>query len=85
MQTMPVIIAALQAAVIWNIVTWYFGIASCSSHALISGLVGTVIVSVGVQAINASGLLTVIFTLLLSPILDLIVAKILINLTAVLH
>jgi PiT family inorganic phosphate transporter len=79
--TMPVIIAAVQAAVIWNIITWYFGIPSSSSHALIGGLVGAVIVSVGVQAINTSGLLKVFLALLLSPILGLIVAYILMHLT----
>jgi PiT family inorganic phosphate transporter len=79
--TMPVIIAAVQAAVIWNIITWYFGIPSSSSHALIGGLVGAVIVSAGVQAINTRGLLKVFLALLLSPILGLIVAYILMHLT----
>ncbi|NCF66387.1 MAG: inorganic phosphate transporter [Chloroflexi bacterium] len=79
--TMPVVIAAVQASVIWNIVTWYFGIPSSSSHALIGGLVGAVIVSAGVQAINASGLLKVVLALLFSPILGLIVAYILMHIT----
>jgi PiT family inorganic phosphate transporter len=79
--TMPVVIAAVQASVIWNIVTWYFGIPSSSSHALIGGLVGAVMVSAGVQAINASGLLKVVLALLFSPILGLIVAYILMHIT----
>ena len=53
--TMPVVIAAVQAAIVWNIITWYFGIPSSSSHALIGGLVGAVIVSAGIQVINSDG------------------------------
>jgi PiT family inorganic phosphate transporter len=64
-----------------DIVTWYFGIPSSSSHALIGGLVGAVMVSAGVQAINASGLLKVVLALLFSPILGLIVAYILMHIT----
>ena len=39
-QTIPVVLAALSSAVLWNLLTWYFGIPSSSSHALIGGLVG---------------------------------------------
>ncbi len=79
--TMPVVIASVQAAIIWNIITWYFGIPSSSSHALIGGLVGAVVVSAGVQAINSAGLLRVFLVLLFSPILGLIVGYILMHLT----
>ena len=79
--TMTVLNAALLAAVIWNLVTWWFGIPSSSSHALIGGLVGAVIVSAGVQAINPAGLIKVTTALLLSPILGIVVGYLLMQLT----
>src|SRR3989304_1978899 len=45
--TFDALIACLMGAVIWNLITWFFGIPSSSSHALIGGLVGSVFVSVG--------------------------------------
>jgi PiT family inorganic phosphate transporter len=71
---MWVLVAALFAAIFWNLFTWYFGIPSSSSHALIGGLVGAVIVSVGFNAIEVSGLIKVAIALFASPILGLIVA-----------
>ncbi|MEA3336675.1 MAG: inorganic phosphate transporter [Chloroflexota bacterium] len=50
--TVTVILAALLSAIIWNILTWYFGIPSSSSHALIGGIVGAVLVFSGPQVIN---------------------------------
>jgi len=79
--TMTVLIASLLSAVIWNLVTWWFGIPSSSSHALIGGLVGAVIVSAGVQAINPAGLIKVTTALLLSPILGIVVGYLLMQLT----
>ena len=79
--TMTVLNAALLAAVVWNLVTWWFGIPSSSSHALIGGLVGAVIVSAGVQAINPAGLIKVTTALLLSPILGIVVGYLLMQIT----
>ena len=79
--TMTVLNAALLASVFWNLVTWWFGIPSSSSHALIGGLVGAVIVSAGVQAINPAGLIKVTTALLLSPILGIVVGYLLMQLT----
>ncbi len=79
--TMAVVIAAMLAAVIWNIVTWYYGIPSSSSHALIGGLVGAVIVSAGVQAINVAGLAKVGAALIFSPILGIVVGYLLMHIT----
>lgn len=69
-----VILAALAGAVIWNIITWYFGIPSSSSHALIGSLVGAVIVSAGgVHSILWGGVLhKVVIPLFTSPILGFI-------------
>ena len=65
-----VILAALLAAIIWNLITWYFGIPSSSSHALIGGLLGaSMIFTMSTEAILWGGVLTkVVLPLLTSPI-----------------
>jgi PiT family inorganic phosphate transporter len=73
----PIIIAALLSAILWNLATWYFGIPSSSSHALIGGLVGAVAISIGAQAIQVSGILKVITALFISPVLGLVVGYLL--------
>ncbi|MBO7748800.1 inorganic phosphate transporter [Paenibacillus sp. MWE-103] len=62
-----VVVAALLGAIIWNLVTWWFGIPSSSSHALIGSLTGAVISSAGFGAINAGGFTDIIKALILSP------------------
>lgn len=73
--TESVIIAALLGAIIWNLITWYFGIPSSSSHALIGGLVGSAIVyKSSFLIINWSSLFfKVILWLILSPIIGFII------------
>ena len=66
--TLEILVACLTAAILWNLVTWFFGIPSSSSHALIGGLVGAVAVSVGVQAIQIQGLGKVLIALFVSPL-----------------
>jgi len=78
--TMAVIFAALLAAIVWNIVTWAFGIPSSSSHALVGGLIGAVSVDFGFAMIQMRGLLKVIIALFMSPILGLIVGHLLMRL-----
>jgi PiT family inorganic phosphate transporter len=73
MVTMPVVLSALVSAIIWNIFTWYFGIPSSSSHALIGGIIGAVIIGVGVDYIKVSGLIKIGLALFLSPVLGLFV------------
>jgi PiT family inorganic phosphate transporter len=64
-----IVAAALIGAIIWNLVTWRFGIPSSSSHALIGGLLGAVTVAVGTSAILVDGVIgKVIVPLVLSPI-----------------
>ncbi|MBL7065745.1 MAG: inorganic phosphate transporter [Anaerolineae bacterium] len=65
--TMAVVLAALLAAIVWNLITWFLGIPSSSSHALVGGLVGATLAGYGVDAVQLYGLLKVIATLLLSP------------------
>jgi inorganic phosphate transporter, PiT family len=79
--TMTVLNAALISAVVWNLITWWFGIPSSSSHALIGGLVGAIIVSAGVEALNPGGLIKVTVALFISPILGIIVGYLLMQLT----
>ncbi len=62
-----VLIAALAAAVLWNLLTWYLGIPSSSSHALIGGLLGGAVVSMGMEVVQARGLLAVLLALFISP------------------
>lgn len=74
---MTVVLAALIAAIIWNLVTWSFGIPSSSSHALIGGLSGAVVGAAGFASINYSGFINIIKALILSPIAALVVGYIL--------
>jgi PiT family inorganic phosphate transporter len=70
--TSAVIIAALTSAILWNLFTWYFGLPSSTSHALIGGLVGAVVVAAGFGTINPAGLQKVLIALFLSPLLGLV-------------
>ena len=79
--TQTVVVAALAAAVIWNLITWYFGLPSSSSHALIGGLLGAAIVAAGVGVVKLDGLMKVILALLLSPPLGLLTAFLFMRLT----
>ena len=67
-----VIIAALSGAIVWNLITWYFGWPSSTSHALIDGLIGAVAVAEGFATIQLAGLQKVLIALFLSPILGLV-------------
>jgi len=67
-----VILAALVSAIIWNLVTWYFGIPSSSSHALIGSIAGSAIAAAGFGILNYSGFIKIIQALLLSPIIALV-------------
>jgi len=70
--TLPVVYAALLAAILWNVITLKLGIPSSTSHALIGGMVGPVLAGYGSGAILVNGLLKVLLTLFLSPILGMI-------------
>jgi PiT family inorganic phosphate transporter len=68
---MLVVIVTLLAAIIWNLITWWYGIPSSSSHALIGSLVGAVIASAGLGAIHWDGFIEILEALVLSPIIAL--------------
>lgn len=63
-----IIIATLFAAIFWNLLTWYYGIPSSSSHTLIGALAGAVIAGAGMESVNFAGFGKIIMILLLSPI-----------------
>ncbi len=67
-----VIIAGLIGAIIWNLMTWWFGMPSSSSHALIGGMLGAIICGAGAVAVNWMGILEIVASLVLSPIVALI-------------
>jgi PiT family inorganic phosphate transporter len=70
-----VVFGALMGAIFWNALTWYFGLPSSSSHALIGGLVGAAVAKSGTDALIASGLLKIILFIVLSPLLGFILGS----------
>ncbi|OLS33623.1 inorganic phosphate transporter [Bacillus sp. MRMR6] len=68
-----VILAALIAAITWNLVTWYYGIPSSSSHAIIGSIAGAALAAEGFNALNYSGFTKIIKALLISPLLAFVV------------
>jgi inorganic phosphate transporter, PiT family len=64
-----VVFGALLGAITWNIITWYYGIPSSSSHALIGGISGAVIAKAGTSALVASGILKTVAFIFVSPLL----------------
>jgi PiT family inorganic phosphate transporter len=73
--TIAVVLAALLSASIWNLLTWFFGIPSSSSHALIGGIVGAVVVGTGFQSLKMEGLGLIAIALFLSPVLGYILGQ----------
>ncbi len=70
MVTLTLIFCALSAAVVWNLFTWWRGLPSSSSHALIGGLLGAAIVKAGVESVNLQGVMQkVIIPMFTSPAL----------------
>lgn len=67
-----VVFGALVGAISWNVITWYYGIPSSSSHALIGGLAGAAVSKGGVGTLVASGFLKTAIAIVLSPLLGLV-------------
>jgi PiT family inorganic phosphate transporter len=79
--TPPIVFAGLIGAIAWNLATWYFGLPSSSSHALIGGMVGAAFVAEGPGAVKGAGLIEkVIVPALVAPVLALVVAGLAISL-----
>ncbi len=75
-----VLLAALASAILWNLLTWYLGFPSSSSHALIGGLVGAVVMDAGWKVIQYGGLLKIFIALFTSPIIGLVIGYLLLKL-----
>lgn len=67
-----IIIAALLGAIIWNLLTWWLGIPSSSSHALVGGIIGAVLVSTGSGGLNFAGIGKIIVSLVASPVIAIV-------------
>jgi Phosphate/sulphate permeases len=71
-----VVLGALVGATIWNIVTWYYGIPSSSSHALIGGLIGAAVAKSGTSALLAGGIAKTIAFILISPLMGFVLGSV---------
>jgi PiT family inorganic phosphate transporter len=75
--TETVVFAGLIGAIAWNLATWYFGLPSSSSHALIGGVIGATLVAAGIGAVNGEGLVDKLMVpALIAPVLAFLVAAI---------
>ncbi|MCE5172890.1 inorganic phosphate transporter [Paenibacillus profundus] len=73
---LEIVAAALISAIIWNLVTWWFGIPSSSSHALIGALAGAVFAGAGMDYLNLGGFKSIVIGLIISPIIAFVVGYI---------
>lgn len=71
---MTVIAGALVAAIIWNLLTWWFGLPSSSSHTLVGGLVGAAFCHAGIGSIVFSGLIKIILFIFIAPVLGMVIS-----------
>ncbi len=77
-----VVFGALVGAIAWNVITWYYGIPSSSSHALIGGLVGAAVAKSGFDSLIPSGLIKTISFILVSPMLGMFLGSLMMLLVA---
>lgn len=70
-----VILGALMGAIIWNVITWYYGIPSSSSHALMGGLIGSAVAKSGFSVLIADKILQTVLFIFLSPALGLLLGS----------
>jgi PiT family inorganic phosphate transporter len=79
--SVQVLLAALLSAIIWNLLTWYLGFPSSSSHAMIGGFVGAVVMGANWQAIKLAGLWKILIALFASPLVGFIFGFIILRIT----
>lgn len=72
--TLPVICAGLLAAIVWNLITWWFGIPSSSSHTLIGGFAGAAIAHAGFDAIDLPTIIKIASFIFLAPLVGMLMA-----------
>ena len=71
---LTVFAAALVAAIIWNLVTWWLGLPSSSSHTLVGGLVGAAIAHSGISSIVFSGFIKIVLFIFIAPVLGMVMS-----------
>jgi inorganic phosphate transporter, PiT family len=71
--SIQVLLAALISAICWNLLTWYLGFPSSSSHALVGGFIGAVVIGAGWKAILLHGLEKILIALFISPIIGFVI------------
>ena len=74
--TLDLIAAAVTAAIIWNLLTWWWGLPSSSSHTLVGGLVGAAIAGSGVGSVVYSGVIKIVAFIVIAPLLGIIISYI---------
>lgn len=67
--TQMVVLSGIIGAIVWDLVTWYYGLPSSSSHAIIGGIIGAVFAHAGLNAIKWAGLKKIVMALIFSPVL----------------
>ena len=77
-----VVFGALIGAITWNLITWYYGIPSSSSHALIGGIVGAVIGKAGTEALISTGIIKTVVFIFVSPLLGFLLGSLMMLLVA---
>jgi len=70
-----VVFAALMGAIVWNLLTWWWGLPSSSSHALAGGMIGATVPSLGFGGLHASGILKIVAFIVLSPVIGLVLGS----------
>ncbi len=78
--SVQVVIAALISAICWNLLTWYLGFPSSSSHALVGGFIGAVVIGAGWQKILLPGLEKILIALFISPIIGFVFGYVILKL-----
>jgi len=76
MVTLPIIFSGLIAAIIWNLLTWWFGIPSSSSHTLIGGFAGAAIAASGFHAIHTSIIIKIASFIILAPLIGMLMGNV---------
>ncbi len=79
--SLDIILAAVIGAIAWDIITWYYGLPTSSSHALVGGLIGAALVAAGHGALEASGIYKTAIFIVISPFLGLVLGVVLMNLS----
>jgi PiT family inorganic phosphate transporter len=79
---LSVVFAALMGAIVWNLLTWWWGLPSSSSHALAGGMIGATIPALGVGGLIGSGIAKIAMFIVLSPLIGMTLGATLMTLTA---